>query len=422
MQGILIILLIIFSILNSRDVLEGKTFGAKLITYSDAEGYYLYLPALFIYGDFKSIPIKSPGQFTKMESTGNVYDKYTFGVSIMQLPFFLVADLYAAKSNRQRDGYSKPYQIAIALAGFSYGFLGLYLIFLALKVRFQKTHVLLALIALLFGTNLLHYIFIEPGMSHVYSFFLVALMILYTPKLYEDHSWRRFFVYSMIVSLIVFIRPSNIVIVLYYLFYQVTSVEKLKGRINFIRENIAKHFLLIIPFLILSFIQIMIWHDMVGERVIFSYNNEPGFIYWSNPKMLNVLFHVHNGLFIYAPVLLFAVAGLLMGLFQKKGDTLVILIILLVSTYIFGSWWAWWFGGAYGHRCYIELLPFFAFGLVLLFQVLDHSRYRILQVAIFGLIGLCIFYSLKLMAKYLPPWDGPGWTWDTWWEAVSKIF
>jgi hypothetical protein len=421
LQGIFLVVLIVFSIINSRDVIKNKTFGAKFITYSDAEGYYLYLPALFIYHGFNSIPVRSPGQFPTIKKTGNVYDKYTFGVAILELPFFLVADAFATRSNDQRDGYSKPYQAAIAFAGIFYGLLGLYIIFLVLKIRFHKVHVLLGLVAVLFGTNLLHYILIEPGMSHIYSFFLIASMMFYTPRIYADPSWKRFLLFSIIVGLIVFIRPSNIVVVLYYLFYQVSSMTQLKERMRYFWENLGKHFLLVIPFLVLFTIQILIWKDMVGEWVIFSYSNEPGFIYWSSPKMLNVLFHVHNGLFIYAPVLLLAVVGLIIGLVQKRSNSFLILIILLLSTYIFGSWWAWWFGGAYGHRCYVELLPFFVCGLVFLSQTLDKSRFRMLQIGNGGLLVIFIFYSLKLMAKYLPPWDGPGWTWDTWWEAVSKI-
>ena len=69
-------------------------------THSDGNGYYMYLPAFFVYHDpgmhfldqlAEDISGFS-GTFFPMD-TGQVVDKYTMGVAILQLPFFLAADI-----------------------------------------------------------------------------------------------------------------------------------------------------------------------------------------------------------------------------------------------------------------------------------------------------------------------------------------
>lgn len=88
----------------------------------DTDGYYLYLPAAIIHGDplhLRSRDSIPSGNFPKdyrfgqgafpVQATGRICDKYTMGVAVFELPFFLIADgsssLFAPE---QADGYSPP--------------------------------------------------------------------------------------------------------------------------------------------------------------------------------------------------------------------------------------------------------------------------------------------------------------------------
>ena len=51
----------LFTALNSNN----KNFGG--IIWSDAEGYYLYLPATFIYNGFEDIPVKTKSELKPYE-------------------------------------------------------------------------------------------------------------------------------------------------------------------------------------------------------------------------------------------------------------------------------------------------------------------------------------------------------------------
>ena len=75
----------------------------------DASGYYMYLPALFIYKDIKQCnfrdsilqkyhPTPDFQQAFKHEKSGNFVMKYASGQALVTLPFFIVGHLWASNS------------------------------------------------------------------------------------------------------------------------------------------------------------------------------------------------------------------------------------------------------------------------------------------------------------------------------------
>ena len=97
-------------------------------THSDGNGYYMYLPAFFVYHDpgmhfldqlAEDISGFS-GTFFPMD-TGQVVDKYTMGVAILQLPFFLAADILTKLFRPEAaDGFSALYQLGNIASGCVY--------------------------------------------------------------------------------------------------------------------------------------------------------------------------------------------------------------------------------------------------------------------------------------------------------------
>jgi len=106
---------------------------------SDGKGYYAYLSALFIYNDTDYSFIDTyeaeyypPGKplykdFRYITGHG-IVNKYFQGPAILWLPFFGVGHLVASVFGYTMDGYSLPYQMAIAFAAFFYLWLALLLL------------------------------------------------------------------------------------------------------------------------------------------------------------------------------------------------------------------------------------------------------------------------------------------------------
>ena len=415
--GILVILLALF-FTTTRQVPSFMNKSTYVIA-GDAEGYYLYLPAWFLSGGYGGVqPISA--QIPRVPETGNVFSKYTCGVALMELPFFLATTAIVKATGRvaRPDGYSSHYSYALNFAAAFYTLFGLVLLFTVLSCYFGTFPTLVALATILWGTNLHYYMVVEPGHSHVYSFFLFCLII------YAAHGRdqrRNVWIGWLALALATFIRPTNAIMVFYLLF----AWRWAGGSPRQLRKTIVDERLPIlgaaILFLVLMTFQVLQWREMSGGPMFYSYTGE-GFVYWYRPKLFRVLFDVQNGFFIYAPAMLLGVVGMWLGRHNKYVHSALTGIILTIATYIFASWWAWWFGGAYGHRCYVEYLALLSFSIAFLTRWIIDRKRNLVLVGYFTLIAFLIYYSIGMARAYEAPWDGPEWTWSAYLNVLATLF
>jgi len=382
------------------------------IIWSDTEGYYLYLPALFIHGGFEELPVRTEAQFPIMEGTNKRFTKYTSGVAMLQAPFFLAAHFAARANDQKLDGYSPYYVYGVQIAALLYGFLGLLVLQRTLLRHFTSWMVFFTITGLLFGTNLFHYVVQEPGMSHVYSFFLFSLFLYFTPRFYQKPGLGIFFGMGLLLGLITLIRPTNLIVLLYLLLYGIRSTEDFKTRIAFIQQHFLK--LLIAPLgsLLIFLPQFYYWHYMSGHWLMYSYGDE-GFIYWNEPQFINVLFSIKNGWFIFSPIVGLPILGCLIGSWKNRYNIGTIFLILLISIYVFSSWWCWWFGGAFGHRSFVELYTLLAFPFAYLFTLVFESRFLLLKLLLV-LVWLGLIYYSYMFTVYF---TGPHYNWTEWYQV-----
>lgn len=385
----------------------------RALTWSDCEGYYVYLPAVFILKDVHKI---EPGSMWPMKNEkGEMVLIYTCGVAIFEAPFFWVARLYAKMRLWDADAYFRaPYCWSVAYTGYLVCFLGLFFLRKALLRHYSEWTVFFTLLTVYAGTNLFHYGTKELGMAHVYSFFLFSFLVWQVPRFYEKPNWKNAALLGGALGWIVLIRPTNSVSLLYALLYDIYTWQALRARLQWWKgqwRNAAvasfTGFLFFVP-------QLLYWHEMTGKWMYYSYG-EFTFKYWARPKIAAVLFDSQNGLFVYSPAVLLMMAGLVAGWRQKKHQAPVVTLIFVISTYLFASWWAWWFGGAFGHRSYIELYALLALPLGGLLQSVLAWRSPWLKGIFFALLAFLIYYSVRLSYLYFiigQPWDGPDWRWS----------
>jgi hypothetical protein len=392
-----------------------------IVIYTDREGYYMYLPAVFIYDGFEKVPVATRWQYSHYPGTNKVFTKFTYGVALLQSPFFLITHAWEKTFDpRQATGYTIAYERAIAFATCFYTLLGLVLIFYSLRRKFSLFISLLSTALLLTGTNLLYYTVSLPGTSHNYSLFLFSLFIYLTPLVIDSARLPVWLAYGWVYGLITLVRPTSGILILYPLLYGCYSVEAFKLRLAYFAAR-AKYILAAAILSLLVFIpQFIYWKYVSGSYLIYSYDKE-GFTYWKNPKMLQVLFDVLNGWFIYTPLMLLAVLGTLYGIRKKMPESLPVIVILTIATYISGSWWCWWYGSNLGQRSYIEFYGFLAFGLAPLLYAVRSSRASIAGLGL--VITICVYYNIGLTCLHSPftIWDGPDWDWDSLGKVISKL-
>ena len=326
--------------------------SSRGILWSDGEGYYDYLPGLFILKDFHKL---QPGSmWPYYNKHGEFVDKYTCGVSYFELPFFYIGYWISAQKGLDTHDYlSTVYSKAIAFGGFLFSFLGLLLLYKILIGEYKETVVFWTLLSVYLGTNLFHYSTKVMGGSHTYSFFLFALLIYFIPVYFKNPRMINSLFIGIILGWIVLIRPTNAIVFLLFFLHDIYSFEALKDRCRFfITRKLSLLFIMLSGFAMII-PQLLYWKEMTDHWIYYSYTEE-GFKYWNNPKIAAVLFDVQNGLFIYSPLVVVMIVGVFYGLKNRKFQSPAILLVFCLATYIFASWWAWWFGGAFGHRSYVE--------------------------------------------------------------------
>lgn len=390
------------------------------VIWSDQEGYYIYLPAIFIHGGFEDLPCIN-GCTTVETATGpQTFTKYTYGVALLQTPFFLVAHALAPVFGEERDGRGRIYVWSVLIAAVFYMLAGILVLFKLLsELRFSKMVSWLVLLGMLLGTNLFYYTFREAGMSHVYSFFLFSVLIYASNRKSKSDEMRWQLLSALPMALIILIRPTNAIAILIPLLWG-AELKDIPIRLKKFAAD-GRWMLAFVLGLALFFLpQMMYWKAMTGDFIFYSYGNE-GFIYWNQPKILQVLLSPQNGWLVYSPIASMALLGMGLMLKDKAKGVLLPMVVLSLATYSFASWWAWWFGGAYGHRCFVDYLPILALPAAYAVDKIA-SSVRWIQLG-FSLLALAaIWVNVRMSYIYGGMWDGPNWGWHNYIEKLSEVF
>ncbi|RMF24923.1 MAG: hypothetical protein D6765_11020, partial [Bacteroidetes bacterium] len=363
----------------------------------DVSGYYLYLPAFFIYKDPSRLRFFEDIRRTYHPSPifdqafehrpGRYIMKYSAGMALLYLPGFGGAHLWATLSDAfPADGYSFPYQFGLSLWGLVVALLGLWLLRLNLLRFFGEgvSGVTLVLIAL--GTNYFNYVTYDVLMPHNFLFTLYALLVWLSIRWYTTPRKRTALAIGAVCGLLALARPSEVISVLVPLGMGLHFAGHPREWLRTMRERRFHLLLAGLAMGAVGFIQLLYWKVCGGEWVIYSYQDQ-GFD-WLKPHFANVFFSYRKGWLIYTPLMAFALAGLWMLYRRYRWLFWGLLPFLLLNTYIICSWEIWWYGGGFGQRAFIQSYPLLAFPLAAFIQW-SHSRRR-RRWLFYPLLGFCL--------------------------------
>lgn len=378
--------------------------------HSDGNGYYMYLPAWFVYHDpgmhfvqnLPPDPSGFSGTFFPMP-TGQVVDKYTMGVAILQMPFFLLAHVITLLFCPEiADGFSIFYQLSNIASGCFYYFLGSICIYRLAKKYTDEKSAGLSVILITFGTGLFHYISRDGAYSHVYSYAMIALFMLLI-DMHEERQTRRLkFAGGICFGLLTLVRVTNAVMIFLFVFYGVNSVKKFGQRIAGLVK--PQCWGAILPGLILVWIpQLLYWKWAAGSFFVNSYdlpgNEWNEHFNWLQPELIRVLFMPNRGAFFWSPLLVFSVAGVVVCMKKKMHFQLGILISAVAFTYVTASWWAYDGLCGFTNRFFVDLSPLFIFGMALFFRFCVRGRQK-MGIFIAAVILLSLLWTNLFMIEY----------------------
>jgi hypothetical protein len=284
-----VILIVVLIVLNEG--IGYKRYNRNRIVVNDVVSYYAYLPAAVVYHDLsfqfkKDLPEGFKGRvWTRALPDGRQVLKMSMGVAILILPFFLLAHLITLFTYLPADGYSAIYQFSVLIAAVFYLLAGLLLLRKVLLRFFNDRVVAIAIISVVLGTNLFNYSAAEPGMSHVYSFFLFNGFLYFMLQWFEKPSWRNSFLFALFAGLIVLIRPVNILILILPLLYR--KGKDFMESVQWLWTQRVKILFMAFIALLVLLPQLIYWKYSTGHWVFYSYFGER--FYFNHPHIIDGL-------------------------------------------------------------------------------------------------------------------------------------
>lgn len=383
----------------------------------DVLGYYLPLPATFIYDD----PMMDDRSWidqinTEKQLSGTLYQVTTndegepmyfflFGMSLFYLPFFLAGHGWAAATGAPMDGFSMPYQYALVFGGIVYTLIGLLLLRRILLKYFSQGITAATILIIVFATNYSHHLSYKNLETVNVLFMLMCWLIWSTIRWHEEYRFKHLAQIGCAITLMALVKPSEVLAVLIPLLWTVHSLPTLRAKIVLL-WNKRWHLLLAFGIcLLIAAPQMAYWHAKTGHFFYDSYKNAAVGLDLFHPHILELLFSYRKGWLIYTPVMLLGLIGLVQVIRSNKTMGWSLGIYFLVSFYIICSWTEWWYGAAYSCRPVITSYPILAIAIATL---LSHIQRNWVKAGIAGFVVLCtalnLFQWWQLMAGIYDPY------------------
>jgi hypothetical protein len=351
---------------------------------SDGIGYYAYVRSLVVdhnlqfNGDWKDLA-STPFIITRYKEghpildyvtqTGHIANHFSLGPAILWAPFLavthcavLVFDRFG--TNIPADGHSRPYLFAMAFSTALYGFLGLWFSFRLAREYFAERWAFLATIGVWFASSLPVYMYEDPAWSHAQSAFAVALFLWYWHRTRQNRTPSQWMVMGLIAALMCQVYFANAVLLLilpleaFSIFHAAWRAGDRPAMMRLLRFHCVFAITAAIAFTPQLIVRKIIFG---GPFALGLYGSRPW--NWFSPHFLDVLFSSNRGAFLWTPILIPSVIGLvfLWRRFPAVGGKI---LVATAAFYFLISANPWWDGvESFGIRFFVSLTPIFILGL-----------------------------------------------------------
>jgi hypothetical protein len=139
-------------------------------------------------------------------------------------------------------------------------------------------------------------------------------------------------------------------------------------------------------------IQFIIYKIQIDQWYIYAYLNEE--FNFLKPHFFNFLFSIRKGFFVYTPLFLLSILGLVSWAKFNSFQVMWWILSVTILVYILSSWHMWWYGGTFGTRVLVEYYIIWIIPLAILFQKV--KRYT----KIFLVMITCFFVFNGVLQQY----------------------
>jgi len=377
----------------------------------DTFGYYLYLPALFIYHD----PGLTDFQWIQhlmdvYQTTGSFYHaypgaegmlviKYPVGWAIAMSPFFFIAHGLASVLGYPADGFSMPYQVIISLGALLYILVGLLILRKTLLRFFSEKITISILVLVVAGTNFAQMAYDHTLSPHNLLFTAYAGVLYLTIRGHDKPSVRNSFLLGLLTGFVAITRPTDALIVLIPLLWGIWSPASLKEKIRMIRRKPLPVLVFVLSGLLAVLPQLFYWKYSSGSYLFYTYQNPGEGLDWTQPHWREFLFSFRKGWLLYTPLMVFALFGLI-SLARRIPQMLIPLsLFLLLYVYVVSSWTCWWYAGSFSQRPMLQTYPLLAVPLGCFLQWI-WSLKKAFRTGLLSIIALLLILNIFQTWQY----------------------
>lgn len=346
--------------------------------YGDGNGYYATSLSLLTVGTFKSEPVLTylqnfPGReyvFSRVFWDPD-HNPYSVGTSLVWLPALSLASLISG------NPFDLLHELAPGFTGIILMLAGLYYLEKYLLYFFSAKPVSSTILALFLGSSVFYYTALEPALSHQLAFFLVSFLLYWT------HNFRstslRLFVLGLLFGWLHITRISDTLLLIPIFLGLKWDFKKLfllgLGFITGIVPQLAA--------------QSYYYGDLTRNFYVTESSNQ-----WSFRliHLFEYLFSPQKGLFLWSPIYLLGVYGVIK---VKK----YLIMTTLLALWLLGAFWSAHSAmtAGFGQRLSFAAVPYFALGIASVFDGLNPKQQQLMTslFVCWNFILLFGFYVLK---------------------------
>lgn len=335
----------------------------------------------------------------RQTETGRRINFATIGCALLWAPFYAVGDGVARVTGAPADGYSKPYVAAVAYGSAIYGFLALVMAILAAqRLGLTATG---AAIAIWLGTPLLFYMYVAPVFAHACSAFAVALFIYVWLRARDTWSVRGTMGLAAAGALMAVVREQDAFFMLpVSLDFVLWAVANDRGVAAALREKAAVVVAAAATFAIVYAPQAAAYLTLNGH--IGPHSSVGRKMNWVSPHALQVLFSPEHGFFVWTPLALIALGGVVWLAVKRdrpRHPGISLVVMALLQIYVGGAVESWTVAGGFGQRRFIALTAVMVIGYAATeFAVREYGRQA--RRALTAVTLVAVYWNLALSAEF----------------------
>jgi hypothetical protein len=335
-------------------LLAVKVFHSGPGIHADGVGYHLWTYAI-LKGDaaFSWLPDTGGAKYLMQpDTTQRRYAcKYPPGVALVRLPLMA----FVVDPDRNGPPYSKnEHRLCLVVSALALLAVAGLCLLVCERLGVSALHRHGAVVVLTFGTGLFHHATFDAAASHIYSALGAAALLWIAVVAVQDRAGRLPLILTQfILFLLVLVRNTNVIMIAFWslgLFAWgwnrgLRSMGVWLRNAAIVASTVASGVA----------IQLAINYNAFGRLQLSSYGQES--FDFSRCMLGEVMFSYERGLFTYYPICLVA---LLAGFLTRQTRRLTLGVTLLVLAYgtLYGFWHNWKLGHGFGHRGFVDMVPF----------------------------------------------------------------